>query len=149
MNNELSQILSEFLSGKFIYYTKIFLISLLAILWIFSISYVIKDGEKRITDKFTKILLIILVIISGPIGLIIHVILRPSETRDEKNQRKLEKVLFLKEFQTNLCPFCSSVIEKDYIFCPDCSKQVVKKCPNCGNLKKIQYKTCPYCGNND
>lgn len=149
MNNELSQILSEFLSGKFIYYTKVFLISLLAILWIFSISYVVKDGEKRIADKFTKILLIILVIISGPIGLIIHVILRPSETRDEKNQRRLEKVMFLKEFQTNLCPFCSSVIEKDYIFCPDCSKQVVKKCPNCGNLKKIQYKTCPYCGNND
>lgn len=144
--NDLNQIITELFSSKLFYYLKVLAIFLIAAIWLFCVSYVIKDSQKRIRDKFTKILLAILAVLSGPIGLFIHMMLRPVETLDELNQRRLEKVLFLKEFETNLCPFCSAVVEKDYQFCPFCSKQILRQCPTCGNSVKIHFKTCPYCG---
>lgn len=144
--NDINQIIIDFFSSKLVYYLKVFMFFLLALVWIFCISYVIKDSEKRTRDKFTKILLIILTVLAGPIGLIIHLILRPAQTLDESNQRKLEKVLFLKEFETNMCPFCSTVVEKDYQFCPSCAKRIIHQCQNCGNQIKVHYKICPYCG---
>ena len=144
--DDINQIITDFFSSKFIYYLKVFTIFLLALVWLFCISYVVKDSVRRTRDKFTRALLIILTVLSGPIGLAIHLMLRPAETLDESNQRKLEKVLFLKEFETNLCPFCSAVVEKEYQFCPFCAKQITRQCQNCGNTVKIHFKACPFCG---
>lgn len=144
--NDLNQIIKEFFSSKPFYYFKISAIFLTAVIWFFCVSYTIKDSQKRTKDKFTKTLLAILTILSGPIGLFIHIMLRPAETLSEVNQSKLEKVLFLKEFETNLCPFCSSVVEKDYQFCPFCAKQILRQCPCCGASMKIHYNACPRCG---
>lgn len=149
MNPEITQLIYEFIPQNFFYYAKLSAIILLAIIWILSISYVAKDANSRIKDKLTKTLLFMLAIISGPFGLFMHIILRPAETLFESNQNQLQKTLLLKEFKSNLCPFCSSPVDKDYIFCPSCSNQIAKECPQCGKIIKKSCKTCPYCGKSE
>lgn len=149
MNTEIKQLILEIIPVRFFYYVKISIIFLFIIFWIFSISYVAKDASKRVKDTFIRILLIILTVIAGPVGLIIHLILRPSETLSEAIQTRLEKTILTKEFENNLCPFCSSVIEKDYIICPSCGKQLARHCIGCNRVIKKSFKICPYCGNAD
>lgn len=146
---DLTQIFSNLIPENFFYYLKSIGILLLIIIWIFSVSYVMKDSLKRIKDTLTKTLLIILTIISGPVGLLIHLILRPSQTLSESTQAKLEKIILTKEFQNNFCPFCAGIIEKDYIFCPSCAKQITKHCNNCEKIVKKEFSVCPYCGNKE
>lgn len=149
MNTEIKQLILEIIPVRFFYYVKASIIFLFIAFWVFSISYVIKDSQRRVNDKLIKTLLIILAVIAGPAGLIIHLILRPSETLSETVQMRLEKTILMKEFESNLCPFCSSIIEKDYIFCPSCGKQLAKQCAGCNRVIKKSFKICPYCGNAD
>lgn len=146
MNNDTNLIFNTIFPPQFFSFLKTAGLFLLAVLWIFSVSFVAKDLSKRTKDNFIKWLFIVTTVALGPLGFLIYLIVRPGMTLAEKNQSRLESSLLIKEFESNVCSKCSCLLKEDYLFCPSCATRIASKCPNCNRIVRVNCKVCPYCG---
>ncbi|MDP5038944.1 MAG: zinc ribbon domain-containing protein [Candidatus Gracilibacteria bacterium] len=126
------------------------------ILWIAIIVWVTKDIINRTTNIFMQIVCILIVLFGTPFGVIIYLLVRPSQTLFEKYyeedivNEELDDVLNLPEVNENeekiSCFSCDYIISKDYKFCPNCRTKLKHECIGCSKELKLDWSICPFCG---
>jgi len=120
---------------------------LLAALWISLVVWAFRDMRLRSRDPFSQFLSALIVAALPIVGIIIYLILRPSETLAEAYERALEEEALLQEIEERpACPGCSRTIDPGWILCPHCHTRLKKACPDCHALLELQWNLCPFCG---
>lgn len=115
----------------------------LALVWLSLIKWVAQDCAKRTTNILVKLFSILLVLILGPFGFILYLLLRPAETLEDSFNREVEAEVLS---QIEKCPVCEEVTHDDWLFCPTCFKKLKNICKRCKRLNEITWSICPYCG---
>ena len=119
----------------------------LVVFWLVIIGWVWIDSSERTSKKGLKVGYILLVIFFNIFGLIIYLIIRPSETIEEIYWEDLDR-RYLKYETSELgdCPRCGSQLYPGYVFCTNCGYRLKVKCPQCGVLIDKDHVFCEYCG---
>ncbi len=124
-----------------------FLFVLLLIFWLVLIGWVWVDSGERTSNMTIRVVYLLLVTLLNIPGLIIYLIIRPSETIEQIYWADLER-RYLKYETSELgdCTKCGNQLLPGYVFCTNCGNEIKKKCPNCEVLIGKSVKFCPYCG---
>jgi RNA polymerase subunit RPABC4/transcription elongation factor Spt4 len=120
--------------------------ALLVAFWIGLVIWTFRDIRARTRDVFAWLLATLLVLITGPIGLLLYLLLRPRETLAQSFDRQLEEEALLRDITTRrACPSCQAVTEPDWLICPNCRTELRRTCEECGRPLELNWKVCPYC----
>ena len=124
-----------------------FISAFTAAFWASLVIWTFRDMRLRSRDIFAQLLASLVVLIFGPLGMLIYLILRPQETLSEGYARTLEEEALLQDISEErpVCPECKHRIEPDFILCPACHTELRKACPHCGRLMLMRWEICPYC----
>ncbi len=115
-------------------------------LWISLVIWTFRDMRSRSRDAFAQLLAALMVLVLGPLGALLYLLLRPRETLAEKYERSLEEEALLQDIEERqICPGCKQPIEQDYVVCPICHVRLRQPCANCGKLIHPRWSVCPYC----
>ena len=119
----------------------------LAAFWLALAIWAFRDIRRRTRDVLVQILATLLVFVFSLPGLVIYIILRPTESLAETYYRSLNEESLLQEIETRLaCPSCKRQLEPDFAFCPACKTRVKRECGQCGRLLVGGWQACPWCG---
>lgn len=119
----------------------------LAALWLSLIIWVYRDIRARARDPLIRILAVIVVALLFLPGIVIYLILRPSQTLEDEYQQVLEEEALLQAIEDNpTCPGCGRRIKEAWMVCPNCHTKLKKVCHECGKLMELPWNLCPYCG---
>jgi RNA polymerase subunit RPABC4/transcription elongation factor Spt4 len=122
------------------------LTALLVAFWIGLMIWTFRDIRARTRDVFAWLLATLLVLVTGPIGLLLYLLLRPRETLAQSYDRQLEEEALLRDITTRrACPSCQAVTEPDWLICPHCRTELRSTCEACGRPLELNWKVCPYC----
>lgn len=146
MENFVLNLLDSIGSIDFAFVGQIFLYSLV-LFWLVVVYWVWLDSGERTSNRNTRILYVLLVVILNVIGWIIYLIIRPSQTIEEIYWSDLER-RYLKYETAELgdCSKCGTQLYPGYTFCPTCRYQLKRKCTQCDVYIDRKNKHCPYCG---
>ncbi len=123
-----------------------FLSAFTVALWLSLTIWTFRDLRARTRDAFAQLLAALMVLVLGPMGIILYLILRPRETLAEKYERSLEEEALLQDIEERtVCPACKQPIEHDYVLCPVCHTRLRQPCIHCGRLMHPRWSLCPYC----
>lgn len=130
---------------KFVW--SLFGIALIAF-WIVVLYWVWLDSGDRVANKGIRIAYVLLATVLFIPGLIIYLLIRPSQTIEEIYWADLER-RYLKYETAELgdCPRCGAQLYPGFTFCPDCRLRIKIKCSVCEVEMDKKYKFCPSCGN--
>jgi RNA polymerase subunit RPABC4/transcription elongation factor Spt4 len=133
--------------GKILLAIVAFISAFTAAFWVSLVIWTFRDMRVRSRDIFAQLLASLVVLIFGPLGLLIYLILRPQETLSDAYARTLEEEALLQDISEEhpVCPECKHRIEPDFIICPACHTELRKACPHCGRLMLLRWEICPYC----
>jgi RNA polymerase subunit RPABC4/transcription elongation factor Spt4 len=118
-------------------------LSYFALLWLSLIIWVTKDVINRSNSLIFQSLSIILNTILPGFGLVIYLLIRPTQSLMDKYYDELEVKLSTSTF---FCIKCNEILKKEYVYCPYCSTLNQTECKTCKKLSLITYTYCPYCG---
>ena len=114
--------------------------------WIGLAVWTLRDIRSRTRDIFAWILATLLVLIAGPIGLLLCMLMRPRETLAQVYDRQLEEEALLRDITVRrACPSCRAVTEPDWLICPQCRTQLRRTCTECSRPLELDWAACPYC----
>lgn len=117
------------------------------VLWFSLVVWAYRDVVRRTESALVQIFSTVLVILGFVPGAIVYLLLRPSETLEERYQREVESSFLEHELSTTpLCPECDTPIRDEYRFCPTCGLELRCNCPSCGRLAEIDWQVCAFCG---
>lgn len=115
-------------------------------LWVSLVIWTFRDMRSRSRDAFAQLLASLMVLVLGPLGALLYLLLRPRETLAEKYERAIEEEALLQDIEErSICPGCKQPIEPDYMLCPICHTRLRQPCVHCGRLIHPRWGICPYC----
>ncbi len=115
-------------------------------LWVSMAIWTLRDIHLRTRDFFAWILATLLVLITGPVGLLLYTLLRPHETLAAVFDRQLEEEALLRDITVRrACPSCQGVTEPEWLVCPHCRTELRRSCANCQRPLDLNWVVCPYC----
>ena len=115
-------------------------------LWISMALWTLRDIHSRTRDFFAWLLATLLVLITGPVGLLLYTLLRPHETLAAVFDRQLEEEALLRDITVrHACPSCQGVTEPEWLICPRCRTELRRRCANCQHPLDLSWVVCPYC----
>lgn len=115
---------------------------IVAILYILSIAYVIKDARQR--DASWQLWGVISLI--PLIGFIAWCVARPPLTAEDRDEQDLEIALKRRQLmQFGECAHCGYPVEANYVLCPHCHTRLKNLCPTCRHALNPEWSICPYC----
>jgi RNA polymerase subunit RPABC4/transcription elongation factor Spt4 len=115
-------------------------------LWISLVIWTFRDMRSRSRDAFAQLLAALMILVLGPVGIALYLLLRPRETLAEKYERSLEEEALLQDIEERqICPGCKQPIESDFVLCPVCHTRLRQPCVQCGRLIHPRWSICPYC----
>ncbi|HEX3053423.1 MAG TPA: zinc ribbon domain-containing protein [Aggregatilineaceae bacterium] len=115
-------------------------------IWMGLIIWTWRDMRQRSRDTLAQIAASLMVAVLGIFGLIIYVMLRPSETLAEAYERSLEEEALLQNIeQKPVCPGCGRPSDAEWQVCPYCHTKLKKACVHCERLLELPWNLCPYC----
>ena len=116
------------------------------VVWLSFVYWVYRDAAKR---GAIAIFWAFIVFVFNLPALIVYLIVRPPEYKQDVVERELE--IKMKQFQlnseNNTCPGCERLIENDFLICPYCRKKLKTTCVQCGKPIALNWTICPYCKN--
>lgn len=115
--------------------------------WLSMVIWTFRDIRSRSRDIFAAVLAAVMVLLFGPVGLMLYLLLRPGETLAEAYDRALEEEALLREIEERVvCPTCGQPTQAEWMLCPYCHTQLKRPCAECGRLLEMEWRLCPYCG---
>jgi RNA polymerase subunit RPABC4/transcription elongation factor Spt4 len=119
----------------------------LVALWFALIVWTFQDIQARSRSVMAQIFSTLVVVLFFVPGVLIYLILRPSETLDEAYQRSLEEEYLLQDLdELPVCPSCRRYARDDFVWCPSCRYEIRQPCSECERLVDRRWAACPYCG---
>jgi RNA polymerase subunit RPABC4/transcription elongation factor Spt4 len=119
----------------------------LAALWLSLIIWAYRDIRARTRDPLIRVLAMLVVALLFLPGIVIYLILRPTQTLEEEYQQVLEEEALLQTIEESPnCPGCGRRIKDAWRVCPNCHTKLKKVCHECGKLMELPWNLCPYCG---
>jgi len=120
---------------------------ILIMFWLIMIGWVWIDSGERTSKGLARFGYLLLILFLNIPGLIIYLIVRPSETIEEIYWADLER-RYLKYETAELgdCPKCGYQLLPGFVFCTNCGHRIKRKCPKCGVLVNKDHKYCEFCG---
>lgn len=117
------------------------------IFWLVLIGWVWVDSGERTSNMTVRVIYLVLVTLLNIPGLIIYLIIRPSETIEQIYWADLER-RYLKYETSELgdCSKCGSQLFPGYVYCTNCGNEIKRKCQTCGVLIGKSAKFCQHCG---
>ena len=116
-------------------------------LWVSLLIWTYRDIRSRSRSRFVQILCVLLSAILFLPGVLVYLILRPSQTIEEEFQKSLEEEALYQTIEEKpLCPGCGRQVETDWIVCASCHTKLKKPCHHCKRLLELPWNLCPYCG---
>jgi len=110
------------------------------------VIWTFRDIQSRSQDVVVQILATLWVAVMNLPGLLIYLILRPSNTLVEAYERSLEEESLLQDIESRLaCPNCQQRVQPDFLVCPSCLTQLKKQCAHCGKVLLLKWSVCPFC----
>ena len=110
------------------------------------VIWTFRDIQSRSQDVVVQILATLWVAVMNLPGLLIYLILRPSNTLVEAYERSLEEESLLQDIESRLaCPSCQLRVQPDFLVCPNCLTQLKKQCANCSKVLLLKWAVCPFC----
>ncbi len=115
-------------------------------LWLSLLIWTYRDIRARARDPLIRFLAIIVVALLFLPGIVVYLILRPTQTLEEEYQQTLEEEALLQAIEESpLCPGCGRRIKDNWIVCPNCHTKLRKPCHQCGKLMELPWNLCPFC----
>ena len=120
---------------------------IIILFWLVIIGWVWIDSGERTSKTSIRVVYLLLVIFLNIPGLIIYLIVRPSETIAQIYWADLER-RYLKYEPAELgdCAKCGHQLLPGYVHCSNCGNEIKRKCPKCGVLINKDHKFCENCG---
>ncbi|MBR2522779.1 MAG: zinc ribbon domain-containing protein [Coriobacteriales bacterium] len=116
--------------------------AIIAVLWLLTIIWVIRDAGARGVSKAKWGIIAIIPFI----GALIYIACRPPLLAADKEDIDLGTLLTRRQLMDyGECGRCGYPVEKDYVMCPNCGAQLKNVCPNCGRPINPEWSVCPYC----
>ncbi len=120
--------------------------ALLVAFWIALVVWTFRDMRARSRDILATLLASLLVVLFGPVGLGLYLLLRPRDTLAEQYERMLQEEALLRDMEEQpVCPNCQHKTQPDWMLCPHCTSQLRRPCASCGRLLDLGWQICPYC----
>lgn len=115
----------------------------IVLFWFALIIWSARDVIHRSNNVLFQTFAILLNTFIPVFGLIIYLLLRPSQTLIEKYYEELEyKALNADQF----CEKCSHPVSENFDFCPECGNNLKNSCNHCKRPSFATYLICPFCG---
>lgn len=123
------------------------LVTLFIIFWGIVLGWVWLDSSSRTSNQYLRIFSVFLVLFLNILGLIIYLIMRPSQTIEEIYWADLER-RYLKYETAELgdCPKCAYQLQPGFVHCPSCEYELKVKCDKCDVWIDKDWNSCAYCG---
>lgn len=116
-------------------------------LWFALVVWTFQDIQRRSRSVIAQIFSTLVVVLFFIPGILIYLILRPSDTLDDTFQRSLEEEYLLQDLEElPLCPSCQRYVHDDFVYCPHCRADLRQPCAGCERLIDLRWEICPYCG---
>jgi hypothetical protein len=115
--------------------------------WIMIVLWVWFDASERSSNVLFRVFSVFIVLIFNVFGLLIYLLIRPSDSYEERYLGELEKKYL--QFETGgliNCPKCKFDLEPGFVVCPKCGESLRVKCENCNMYTEKTWEFCPYCG---
>lgn len=123
------------------------IVSYIAMMWAGLFFWTFNDIRTRSQNIVTQLLATLLVLGTGPFGLLLYFVLRPQQTLVEAYEHSLEEETLLQEIESrHLCPNCNERVQDDFLVCPSCLTKLRRQCHFCSHLLAPEWSLCPYCG---
>jgi len=120
---------------------------LMTVFWVLVVGWVWNDILERTGNRYLRLLSAFLVIVFGPAGLAIYLLVRPRDTIEEIYWEDLEKrYLIYETSELRDCPKCGYQLNPGFINCPRCGHSVKERCSQCAVYIEKEWGFCPYCG---
>ena len=120
--------------------------ALAIVFWIGLAYWVNKDARRRIRSRFLIFVATLLGLVPY-VGLLVYLLFRPAETRNDVRSRDAElaalEAMAMQRRPT--CPECSATVEPAFLVCPVCSTRLRDRCGNCAAPLERLWQICPYC----
>ena len=117
-----------------------------AALWLGMVIWTWRDIRQRSRDPLAQIAAALVVAVLGVFGLIVYIMLRPSETLAEAYERSLEEEALLQNIEEKpLCPGCGRPVKDEWQVCPYCHTKLKKPCISCDTMLELAWNICPVC----
>lgn len=119
---------------------------LLALLWVGSVLWTLKDARRRIADP----LLVLVATLVGAVpvlGTLVYLLVRPLEYLDDVEERRLEIDALEAELAAAdlRCPACDARVQPDFLVCPLCATRLKEACRGCAAPLEPLWQICPVC----
>jgi len=106
-----------------------------------------RDIRQRTHDGWAQAFAVGMVVLFNVLGLILYLVIRPSETLTESYERRLETEALLRDLpERRNCPRCDRVARDEFLLCPHCRTVLREPCLGCGRALELSWAACPYCG---
>ncbi len=117
-----------------------------AALWLGMVIWTWRDIRQRSRDPLAQIAAALVVAVLGVFGLIVYIMLRPTETLAEAYERSLEEEALLQNIEEKpLCPGCGRPVKDEWQLCPYCHTKLKKPCVSCDTMLELAWNICPVC----
>jgi uncharacterized protein (UPF0212 family) len=119
----------------------------LGVFWIVVLYWIWLDSGDRTSNRLVRVGYVLLGLVFNIVGLIIYLIVRPTQTIEEIYWSDLERrYLKFETAELGDCPKCGAQLYPGFRFCPQCRYRLKIKCPSCNVYMDRKYKYCPHCG---
>lgn len=117
-------------------------IVLLAVLYVLSIIWVVRDAYLRgMTWHIWAVVALV-----PFIGVIAYMLLRPPLLRIDRDEQELEILLKQRQLMNyGECASCGYPVNVDYVICPSCHTQLKNLCTHCEHALEPAWTICPFC----
>lgn len=118
-----------------------------AALWMSLVFWTYRDIRSRSRDRMVQIASAVMVGILFIPGLLIYMVLRPSDTLDHLYFNALEEEALLSSIENHRnCPGCGARTDPEWNYCPLCYTRLSKVCGTCSRHMDLSWQLCPFCG---
>lgn len=115
---------------------------LLAILYVLSIIWVVRDAYLRGTTWYIWAIVALVPLV----GVIAYILLRPPLLRIDRDEQELEIALKQRQLMNyGECATCGYPVDASYVICPNCHTQLKNLCTHCERALEPSWAICPYC----
>ncbi|HYM83554.1 MAG TPA: zinc ribbon domain-containing protein [Candidatus Dormibacteraeota bacterium] len=120
------------------------------ILWLGAAFWAYRDMRRRTHDLLAPFASAALVVAFTPIlfpaAFLIHLVLRPPETLEERSEHDLRRSILESEAVGTSCPTCLAPVADAWLLCPSCGTRLRRRCPQCEGLVELTWDICAWCG---